>query len=225
MVDLSTRQICRLILMVITIFLISSLTACDLAYFPVGDVQPSPTGILSTPSPTSMIPSPINTIATVQTPTETPTLESTNTPTITPTPPPDFILQLGSPQAIPNVFRPELGCNWMGIAGQVFGPDESPLLNIVVEVGGSLAGEPYMGLGMTGSTPYYGLGGFEVTLSDRPIASHGTLWVVLSGLDGAMLTERIFFDTYGNCEQNLLILNFSPFGSIPGQIFLPLINQ
>lgn len=223
MAELSTSRPRKIFLLMLFFSMLIGISACDFGSLFVDVGQPTPTGVIPVATLTTSPPS--ATIESTQSPIATSTPHPTGTPTNTPTPPPDFILQLGSPRAIPNVFRPELGCNWMGIAGQVFGPDESPLLNIVVEVGGALAGEPYMGLGMTGSTPFFGIGGFEVTLADHPLATHGTLWVELYGLDGQILTERIYFDTYDSCEQNLIIMNFSPFESIPGQIFLPLINQ
>ena len=63
-----------------------------------------------------------------------------------------FFIQEGSPLAMMSWIY---GCNWMGIAGQVF-YDGLPVEDIIVEIGGSLDGEEVMGLGITGLAADYG---------------------------------------------------------------------
>jgi hypothetical protein len=62
---------------------------------------------------------------------------------------------------------------------------------------------------MTGLAPQYGQGGFEITLADRLIASNGTLWIQLLDQQNLPLSDRIFFDTYQDCQKNLVIIYFT----------------
>lgn len=159
-------------------------------------------------------------------PTETNTPEPTPTQTVTPsqyilsptpsmtlTPPPDgypYEIRKGSPQAISNIYHPELDCEWMGVGGQVVDLNESPVTGLIIRLGGNLPGanfsEPLMSL--TGVALSYGRGGYEFTLADRPIASQGTLWLQLLDEAGLPLSDRVFFDTYNSCELNLIIVDF-----------------
>jgi hypothetical protein len=119
-----------------------------------------------------------------------------------------YVLQPGSPTWLPNFTHPEAGCNWMGIAGQVFDADNNPVTSLVVEVGGDLEANQILSLSLTGVAPVYGSGGYEVPLSDRPIESSKTLWLQVHDLEGRELTDRIFFDTFADCNRNLILMNF-----------------
>jgi hypothetical protein len=166
--------------------------------------------------------------------TATPTLEpsATNTPaplppsTFTPTPflfsptpsltftvPPEgypYEVRQDSPQAISNIYHPELDCQWMGVGGQVVDLNESPVTGLIIRLGGSLPGigilEPLISL--TGVALNYGRGGYEFTLADRPIASQGTLWVQLVDETGLPLSHQIYFDTFNSCDLNLILIDF-----------------
>jgi len=147
-----------------------------------------------------------------QTPTRTPTLSKTPTPSRTPTPIPvgvTYMLQPGSPVYQKNFSHPDLGCNWNGVVGQVFGKDGLPVKQIVVELGGKLNGINQSVLGLTGNNPAYGPGGFELGINTTPTASQNSLWLVLYDLAGKKLTEQIYFNTYGDCEHNLAVINFT----------------
>lgn len=123
-----------------------------------------------------------------------------------------FQPQAGTPVATANFVEPNAGCNWMGIAGQIFYPDGTAAVGLVIEVSGSLANKPLLMLALTGSSPALGAGGFELKLADAPVASQGTLAIQLYDLKGVALSERIAFDTYGGegaCERNLVLVNFS----------------
>jgi hypothetical protein len=117
-------------------------------------------------------------------------------------------VQHGSPVAISNFAHPELGCNWMGLAGQIIDIDNRPIKDMVVEVGGTMKGNPIFGLAVTGESSVYGPGGFEIQLGDEPISSDDTLWVVVYDLDGNQIISPAYFSTYSDCERNLIILNF-----------------
>jgi hypothetical protein len=70
-------------------------------------------------------------------------------------------------------------------------------------------GESMDNLAMTGLAPQYGQGGFEITLANRLFASTGTLWIQLLDQQNLPLSDRIYFDTYEDCQKNLVIIYFS----------------
>src|SRR3989304_4580193 len=90
-----------------------------------------------------------------------PPQEATATQSPTPTPPPTatpdelgsfFEIQEGSPSAVDStVFHPELGCNFMGVAGQAFGANGAPIADLQVQVRGTLAGPPVDKTGLPGA--------------------------------------------------------------------------
>jgi hypothetical protein len=84
-----------------------------------------------------------------------------------------------------------------------------PVTGLVVEIGGSLNGIPVQALGITGGATMLGPGGYEITLGNRPVASEGALWIQLYDVDGTPLSNKIIINTFGNCERNLILVNFS----------------
>lgn len=187
---------------------------------------PSPTPIARQTLPPTYTPAP---------PTETPPPTATDIPgpTLTPSPsptlfvlisrtpvavtePPDtsnvsFELKEGSPLAIQNFARQDLGCNWLGVAGHAFDMAGSPLTGITVHLTGSLAGTPVDILSLTGTAQQYGAGGYEFTLADRPIASTDTLRIQLLDQAGLPFSEVVSFDTFEDCNRNLILIDFQQF--------------
>jgi hypothetical protein len=81
---------------------------------------------------------------------------------------------------------------------------------LFVQLGGSMPGEVSMdNLVMTGLAPQYGPGGFEFTLADKPVASNGTLWIQLLDQQNLPLSDRIYFNTFDDCQKNLIIIFFT----------------
>lgn len=199
---------------------------------PAGGINPwpPPTDIIVPTLP--FTPTPTVTPRFTMQPSWTPTLEPilptntprpTNTPLITDTPigylPPStptpggfaFVVQNGSPSAISGAgFHPDAGCGWMGVAGQATSLNGSPVIGLFVQLGGSLGGRPIeTKLTMTGTAVQYGPGGFEFTLADQPVASQGTLWIQLLDQQNLPLSDKIYFDTFTECEKNLVIIYFT----------------
>ncbi len=116
------------------------------------------------------------------------------TASITPTNPPagalPFALNAGSPVAISSVaFHPEVGCDWMGIAGQVLDMSGAPIsTGVIIRVGGELNGVKKDITSLTGTARQYGEAGYEIVLGNSPMASTNSLWVQL--LDQAGLPCR-----------------------------------
>jgi len=122
------------------------------------------------------------------------------------------VLHEGSPQYIPSIgFNPGQGCNWMGVAGQVIDINGAPIQGLIVEVGGTLRGKnigsPTL-LQATGLAKAYGDAGYEVKLADEPLGSNNTLWIQVLDQAGLPLSAKIRFNTYNDCERNLIIIYF-----------------
>jgi hypothetical protein len=156
-------------------------------------------------------------------PTATPasTWEASATPEPAPTFPYD--LQLGSPKMLPDLRAAERGCQWMGVAGQVFDAAGEPLEGLVVVVSGELQGEPINSLGLTGLAKDYGPGGYEIELASQPLASSGTLSVQLFNDRWEPLSPVYPLETGADCDSSLIVVNFQGFGIIQS-VFLPMLS-
>jgi heme/copper-type cytochrome/quinol oxidase subunit 2 len=129
------------------------------------------------------------------------------------TPNPDdyaFVAQEGSPSVISgSQFHPDAGCQWLGVGGQATSLNGESVRGLFVVVGGSLPGVGQIdNITMTGLAPQYGVGGFEITLSNDLVASENTLWVQLLDAQNLPLSPRIYFSTYADCDKNLIIIYF-----------------
>jgi len=167
--------------------------------------------------------------------TEIPEEETENTPIVLPTATAEIVFQEGTPVAeetpmaptetpfvgyysfkIQNeanaingeIFKPDLGCGWAGVAGQVFDLQGRPVKGIRVWLRGSLNGYQVDMLGLTLDSSPYGPSGFEFTLADSPVASSGKLYVQLLDQAGIPISDKVYFDTYADCEKNLILINF-----------------
>ncbi|NPV84425.1 MAG: hypothetical protein HPY45_00255 [Anaerolineae bacterium] len=178
----------------------------------------SPSVVATLTSPPTETPLPTNTPLPTATPlpSETPVVvlptaappiaQPTSTATESAKP---YQLHPGDPFYLQNFARSEQGCNWMGVAGQAFDLNGAPVKNLVTVIEGTLNGIPVDAVGLTGSNPAYGPGGYEIVLSRKPLASTRTLRITLYGLDGKPLSDPIAFDTLADCSHNLVIINFN----------------
>lgn len=202
-------------------------------------INPQPTttqplGITETLTPTSvpspsppLAPSPSGTKVVATAPVETVT--STIAVTQEPSEPQmvlgtsKYVRQAGSPTWLPNFSHPEMGCNFLGVAGQVFGDQGAPEVMLIVEAGGTLGASDIFALSLTGNDSIYGPGGFELILSDQLAPSNGSVWIQVFNLEGQALSERIYFDTFSDCQRNLVLINFveSSFAGAPRRSYLP----
>jgi hypothetical protein len=116
----------------------------------------------------------------------------------------------GVPQALSSsIIHPETNCNWMGIGGQAYDLQGSPLVGLPIQLGGTLDNTALDMLSLTGTAPqYYGPAGYEFFLSDKLIASKQTLWVQLLDQAGIPISPRVYFDTYTDCGKGLVLINF-----------------
>jgi len=148
------------------------------------------------------------------TPSYTPTATATGTPepTFTPTAVP-YSLQLMNPYYLKNFTHDDLGCDWLGVAGQIFNLEGKVQKDIVIRAGGEINGTPVVEeMAMPLAEPEidlaYGPGGFELTLADLLADTESEVWIQLFSLEGDTLSDKIYLTTYDDCQKNLILLNF-----------------
>lgn len=176
-------------------------------------VLPSPTAT-PRPSPTSVVaatalPTDIPTTAPA---TDTPTLVPTETPLPGPSPTPTiysvypYILR-GDVKVIPAATFPDHDTCKLWVAGQVYDLQGTPMTGVTVMLGGYL-NKTLTLLSLTGTALQYGPAGYEFTLADAPVKSKQAVWVMLFNQSMAPLSNKIYFDTVDDCQQNLILINF-----------------
>ncbi len=122
-----------------------------------------------------------------------------------------YVLHERNPQYIPNLYHAELGCNWMGVGGQILSLNGAPVTGIVVRLGGQLGDQPIDLVTVSGIATKYGPAGYEFDLTvvvAGPTASSGTLWIQLLDQAGQPLSEQIYFDTFEECDKSTIIIYF-----------------
>ena len=156
-------------------------------------------------------------IITVQATTATSTATPTQTPTSTPTPTAtpvtalyQFSVQTGSPVFTTNFAHTTEGCNWQGVAGQVFETNGDAAVSYIVKLTGTYNGSSVNLIGLTGlvTNDPYGPGGYEFFLGATPIDSEDLLTLELFNPSGEEIAEPVLVDTFAVCSKNLVILNF-----------------
>lgn len=162
-------------------------------------------------------------------PSATPTAPATPTlsaplPTLTETPqvPPEkptpaplsfpYEAQVGAPWYIPAFDHVSQGCQWVGLAGQVFDDQGLGADEVLVVVSGMLEGQPVEWLALTSQNTVYGPGGYELALADHIPAEPQALAVQLFDLQGQALSSAFTFLLPAACERNLVIVNFQAAG-------------
>jgi hypothetical protein len=190
------------------------LTSCTLPGSKKTPETGTPTPVVVSELPTSTIQS-TDTPETVETdtpvlpmPVSTDTPERPAIPSPTPFPVEWYIIQPGTPLATLNTPHEEAGCSWLGVGGQVFNADTTPMIGLSILVGGTLSGHQVGSLGTTGMETNIGEGGFEVTLADHPLESYGTLWIQVVDTIGNPLSDKYYFDSYNDCARNFILINF-----------------
>ena len=140
------------------------------------------------------------------TPSKTYTLSPTGpTPTRTRTQSPyAYVLQNNRVTYIAN-WTNTAGCNWLGIAGQVFDLNGRAVQGLYVH----LEGGGYVMDGPTGSKPMYGAGGYELFLADHVFNSTDTYKVQLRDGAGNPLSNWYAIPTFEDCTKNLILVNFT----------------
>jgi hypothetical protein len=173
----------------------------EATWTPTSTIQPSPS---RTKAPTwTLLP---EMITITITPSATNTLpQATAAKSSTPLPVSVEVTYLASTE-----FHPDKSCDWLGVAGKVMGVDGKPAQDkAFIQLGGILNGKAVDLLTVSGDAILYGPSGFELVLGNRPIASTQTLWIQLLDNTTKPMTDRIYFDTYDGCTQNLVLMVFT----------------
>jgi len=102
------------------------------------------------------------------------------------------------------------GCDGLFVAGNVTDIDGDPVIFMMVRIQGILAGEA---LGIedvfSGTAPEYGESGWELQLTETPVASTGSVYIQLFDPDTEEPVSTITpFNTYDDCARNLIMINF-----------------
>ncbi|MBI5933931.1 MAG: hypothetical protein HY867_09505 [Chloroflexi bacterium] len=163
-----------------------------------------------TPSATPFIP-PTDTPRPTFTPVFTPTLFSIITPSSTPKPSatPKAPYSASVQYIASNKYRPEFGCNWLGVAGIVLDKKGAHHIYVQVLLFGDLKGQPINNITVSGTAPqYYGASGFEMQLSETPVDTSKTLYLQLRDQGGIPLSENLYINTYSSCDKNMVFVTF-----------------
>jgi len=184
--------------------------------------QPTLVAVIDLPTETPVIytdtpelASVLDEIPTPQPPTLTATQEPTSTETPTPGPSPTatvdtiypFILR-NEPAAISGVAIPDHETCKLWVAGQTYDLQGAPMVGVTVMLGGYLNGKSLSQLSLTGTSLQFGQAGYEFVVADQPIESQGSVWVQIFDQSFIPLSGRIYVDTYEDCQQNLILINF-----------------
>lgn len=156
----------------------------------------TPTGPSATPGPTN---------ATARTPTPAGTEAADALPPTATRTRSAFAFNLlnDSVTYLPNSINGS-GCSWFGFAGQAFGLDGKPIINLLVHVEGDGVSFDIP----TGSQPSVGPGGYVIPLGDHPVETTDIYTIQLRNNTGTALSDNFVVRTHGDCDRNLVLVNF-----------------
>lgn len=229
-----TKQ--KIILFILQTTILTALSSCQPTQQPTLTEKPV---IIETEQETAILVTPEAQTNAQSTPTPTESFEETfevgeeSTPTPLPTPPdanPDQAIlvypQAQSPVYLVNFLHPELGCQWTGVAGQIFNAAGSPANGYIVEVSGKIGDRDFLALGLTGTSLPIGPGGYEIKLADQPFDSSDVLYIKIFDQNGTQLNESLSLTTYNDCRKNLILINFILLNQpLKEKIYLPIIHR
>lgn len=119
-----------------------------------------------------------------------------------------FVLQ-GEPAAVRSVlFKPNSGCSWQGVAGEVEDMQGRPVLQIAIELKGIYNGKTIDMKTISGTHTEYGDSGYEFQLGTAPLDSSSSLSIQVVDQSFLPLSEKVIFNTYATCDKNLVMINF-----------------
>ena len=142
-----------------------------------------------------------------------PTPEASATASAPPSPTPElypYVLD-GEPEPVPSVMvRPQLGCEWLVIAGQVWDLEGEPVTGLTLHLFGELGGYTIDRFVLSGSenAVVYGRSGYEFTLEDLLVTSESSLQIQLIDSNGIPLSLPYTLQTFEDCQRNLILVNF-----------------
>lgn len=148
-----------------------------------------------------------------QTRTPTPTVTHTPEPTLTHTPTPTekpmpFVIK-GMPKGYPNsMLFPQYTCEeYLFIGGEILDLREAPVFKLVVKLGGTYGGSLIDLSSVSGEVTAYGESGFGFVLENLRIRESG-ITIQLFDENGEALSAQTYLSITGNCDSNLVIVNY-----------------
>ncbi len=139
------------------------------------------------------------------------TISVVSTGTPEPTVSGGYIYQLqGTPTGMAStIFKPASGCGWLGVAGNVYDLQGRAVQGLIVRLGGVYQGKYIKEqFTLTGLARSYGESGYELTIASVPEASYQSLWIQLYDQGDIPVSEKVYFDTFADCNRNLILINF-----------------
>lgn len=123
---------------------------------------------------------------------------------------PTYKLHWKSPVYTSNFAHPDEGCQWQGIAGQVLDSSGKPVSGLIVRVTGVWMNKWVKYTAITGApeASAYGEGGYEIFLGNEPLDTSQLLRIQVFAAGNLVQSYRFTFDTFSDCERNLIIFNF-----------------
>ena len=100
------------------------------------------------------------------------------------------------------------GCDWIGVAGQVFDMSGAPLQNLILHLEGFWNGSAVAREALSGSAGHYGPAGYEFILGTQTLDSTQTVWIQVQDAAHKQLSPRVYLNTYNDCARNLILVNF-----------------
>ena len=100
------------------------------------------------------------------------------------------------------------GCNWIGVAGQVFDMSGAPIQNLILHLEGFWNGSSVSSEVLSGSAGQYGPAGYEFVLGTQTLDSTQSLWIQVRDATHKELSTRVYLNTYNDCARNLILVNF-----------------
>lgn len=172
-------------------------------YAQVGEVTATATNTLTTNIPAGP------TATAILTPTPEPSLTYVPTITLTPTLETLPFVKRGDIETFnSDLLRPQLSCDWLVIAGQVWDLKDEPIPGLQLHLFGEL-GEYTIDLyRLSGSAKVYGDSGYEFLLENLVVDSENSLFIQLMETNGIPLSHPIAIQTFNDCQQNLILVNF-----------------
>ena len=142
-------------------------------------------------------------------PTATPTPEPTLTYTPTPTEKPMPFVVKGTPNGYPNsMLFPQYSCEeYLFIGGEILDLREAPILGLTVRLGGTYGGSLFDMTSVSGDMSVYGESGFGFVIENQRIRESG-ITMQLFNENGEPLSALIYLSISGNCDSNLVIVNY-----------------
>jgi hypothetical protein len=134
----------------------------------------------------------------------------------------EYFFQVGTPLFLPNFIVPEAGCNWTGVAGQVFDLTGEPVAGLFVKIYGALDGQPVEIYTLSGAAVQVGPGGFEATLTDHLVTGEVDMFIQLLDISAEPISPAMVLPLRASCEQNLTLVNFV-LATLGNEFFVPML--